>query len=50
MMLCEFRWLGEDLSIYSAEQDLRLVDNPAVKNIVKGYAAFVSPFRLCVVI
>jgi hypothetical protein len=35
------RWLGEDLSVYSNDQDLREVDNVAIRNIVKGYAAFV---------
>ncbi|KAF7981356.1 hypothetical protein HWV62_33815 [Athelia sp. TMB] len=35
-------WLGEDLSVYSDDQDLREVENPAVKNIVKGYAAMHS--------
>lgn len=36
------RWLGEDLSIYADDQDLRDVENPAIRNIVKGYAAFVN--------
>jgi len=32
-------WLGEDLSVYDENTDLREVANPAIKNIVKGYAA-----------
>lgn len=31
-------WLGEDLKAYDEEQDLTLVNNPAIKNIVKGYS------------
>jgi hypothetical protein len=36
-----FRWLGEDLSVYDDDQDLREVDIPVIKNMVKGYAASV---------
>jgi len=36
-----FRWLGEDLSVYDEDKDLREVDIPTIKNMVKGYAAFV---------
>ncbi|KIM77132.1 hypothetical protein PILCRDRAFT_12306 [Piloderma croceum F 1598] len=35
-------WLGEDLSVYDEDKDLREVDIPAIKNMVKGYAALYS--------
>jgi hypothetical protein len=36
-----FRWLGEDLSVYDEDKDLREADIPVIKNMVKGYAASV---------
>jgi long-chain alkane monooxygenase len=43
-MIFFFRWLGEDLSVYDEDKDLREVDIPAIKNMVKGYAAYVILF------
>ena len=36
-----FSWIGEDLSVYDEDKDLREVDIPVIKNMVKGYAAYV---------
>jgi hypothetical protein len=43
-MMAFISWLGEDLSVYDEDKDLREVDIPVIKNMVKGYAAYVISY------